>query len=164
MSPLRLLRDPVTLGKGKVWYSKMLTVGLPSFLLSEDTFFFLSLTFDRLSTRMRVNSTFRKSSTATIMSLKIATSSPWRLSRPSKEMRGPMETQSARKCGSGSTHQSLAINPLTRVVRAWEKQTSRRWRTAWLRLTASFCCCSLTMLQAEKEKCFCQHFDTSSFY
>ena len=101
-----------------------------------------------LSTKIKVNSTFRKSSTATIMSLKMATSSPWRLSRPSNETSGPVETQIEMNFGSGSTHQNFDIRPETRVVRAWEKQTSLRWRTAWLRLTASLCCCRRTMLQA----------------
>ena len=168
--PFKLLLEPVPRGSGNEWYDKI-SIGLPFFsafpvpdlsvlpaaFLSAlpaaalSVFLLLSLTFDLLSTRMRVNSTFLRSSTATIMSLKMATSSPWRLRSPSNETRGPIVTRIVKNFWSGFPHHSLVMRPAMSDVRAWEKQTSRLWRISWLSVTASFCCWSLTMLQAENK-------------
>ena len=63
---LRLVLDPITLGRGKL---ETLTV-FSGFTLDGFCFAFL------FSTMIRVNSTLRRSSIATIMSLMMVTSSP----------------------------------------------------------------------------------------
>ena len=102
----KLLLDPVILGKGNEWYSRIGTLGLDFcwdcwlklLLLPEDPLLefeddpldlFFNLNLDLLSTSIKLNSTFLKSSTTTIISLNIGVSPPYKLKRLSKQTKGP---------------------------------------------------------------------------